>query len=497
MPSNIRLLTKSRGLAAGAAGLLSLSIAAGASGAEDRLLDQDGKPVAGAWVVATREKCTNIMHCNGVCVEVKVAKTDEQGKYDLGAGSRAYNVTAYREGYLPAYRHVGMRGLKRIMQRGAQDPRFSNMDAPSARIAHVAKTASETSCWLAPPHERLALLPVYADMFREAAAIARFPEHHKEARGICRAMYIAKRLPSDPTYPPEAERTLQARYLDAIEPACNVPIDDSKEREILLAIEKGNVAPIRSAARDGFDFNRRLDGANPPIVLAARTGSGELVAELVKAGAKVDEFGADGGTALHRSLGVSRARRLDVVRALLEAGANPNLANLSGYPPLISIAAEKPGDPDLFRLLLKYGARVNQVISCQDCSDRGSGVLHRVLDPALARVAIEYGADVNGRTPLGRTPLMHAWPEVVKLLLDLGADPNIANKGGWTPLMYAVRAYETFPAGDHKQRLRQVPEMLVAAGARLNARNQHGVDAFYYTKDEALKERLRVLAAKR
>ena len=38
---------------------------------------------------------------------------------------------------------------------------------------------------------------------------------------------------------------------------------------------------------------------------------------------------------------------------------------------------------------------------------------------------------------------------------------------------------------------------VVAAGARLDAKNQHNVDAFYYTKDEAMKQRLRELAAKR
>jgi hypothetical protein len=37
----------------------------------------------------------------------------------------------------------------------------------------------------------------------------------------------------------------------------------------------------------------------------------------------------------------------------------------------------------------------------------------------------------------------------------------------------------------------------VRAGARLDARNQHGADAFYYTKDEALKEELRSIARKR
>jgi len=37
----------------------------------------------------------------------------------------------------------------------------------------------------------------------------------------------------------------------------------------------------------------------------------------------------------------------------------------------------------------------------------------------------------------------------------------------------------------------------VAAGARVDTRNQHNVDAFYYTRDEAMKQRLREIAVKR
>src|SRR6266853_5658577 len=304
-----------------AAALLSLPTEAIA--ASGRLVDRNGQPVADAWVVARREQCRGVMDCNSICVEVKVAKTDERGKYSIDLGLRslgAYGVTAYREGYLPAYRHVGIRGLERIMERGAQDVRFAKMDPVSGRIAHLAKTAGEMNCSVAPHEQRLALLPVYGAMFREATSIARFPEHHKVAREICREMYWAARRLSDPSYPPEAERAQQERYLQTIEPACNTPLDDSKEREVLSAIEKGNLTRIRAAAREGFDFNRRLDGRNPPIVIAATKGSAEMVNELAAGGAKADEFGEDGRTALdHIFSGLygPQARRVAVVRALL------------------------------------------------------------------------------------------------------------------------------------------------------------------------------------
>lgn len=90
---------------------------------------------------------------------------------------------------------------------------------------------------------------------------------------------------------------------------------------------------------------------------------------------------------------------------------------------------------------------------------------------------------------------MHAQgPEVVKVLLENGAGSNLVPSGGWTPLMYALQNYESFRNSADSRPQREIAEMLVTSGARLDSRNQHGLDAFYYTQDDALKERLRVLA---
>ena len=48
------------------------------------------------------------------------------------------------------------------------------------------------------------------------------------------------------------------------------------------------------------------------------------------------------------------AGRVDVVEALLEAGADPNARQHGGFTPLM--AAEQTGDLDLAELLIRYGA---------------------------------------------------------------------------------------------------------------------------------------------
>lgn len=465
------------------------------------MLDADERPLAGAWVVATREECIGLAHCNTFCVEVKVARTDARGNFSFNSGLRsldAYKPEAYREGYLLTRGRTRTGRTELVMEHKAADARFSKMDPVSARIAYLVKTANEMSCFSAPLAERAALLPVYQAMFREANSIARYPEQRREARAICREMNWLRHRPSDRSLSLAEEEVQQRTYLQTIEPACNAPIDDPRERELLAAVERGNRAAIRAAAEEKFDFNRRLDGRDPPIIVAARKGSADMVRELAAAGARPDEVGQDGRTALDHMLNDylgPRERKLVVVRALLEAGADPNRPDIWGYPPVLKFAWSE----ESLGVLLEHGARIDAQMSCSSfCSERGRTILHVVTDPAVARMAIARGADVNAKATFGMTPLMSARPpEVVAVLLENGADPNIANEGAWTPLMYALQNYEAFSKSNFRDRYREIPVMLVRAGARLDARNQHNVDAFYYTKDEALKQELRELAAKR
>ncbi len=86
---------------------------------------------------------------------------------------------------------------------------------------------------------------------------------------------------------------------------------------------------------------------------AAFFGRYEAAALLIERGAEVDAFGRGWmtGTAMHSA--VSRLQS-DVVRILLEAGANPNVRQSAGWTPLHSSAAN--GDLTSVELLLAAGA---------------------------------------------------------------------------------------------------------------------------------------------
>ncbi|HEY7202971.1 MAG TPA: ankyrin repeat domain-containing protein [Methylomirabilota bacterium] len=99
----------------------------------------------------------------------------------------------------------------------------------------------------------------------------------------------------------------------------------------------------------------RYDGT--ALIAAAHLGHVEVVRTLIRAGAPLDHVNNLGWTALIESivLGDGGPRHTDTLRALLDAGANPNLADRSGRSPLALARAR--GYPAMVRRLEAAGGR--------------------------------------------------------------------------------------------------------------------------------------------
>jgi len=201
------------------------------------------------------------------------------------------------------------------------------------------------------------------------------------------------------------------------------------------AVRKGNVAVARALCEAGAKL-RSSDGETP-LLYAVLSGNTELVRLLLAHGDQPDQPGRDAalGTAVERN-------DVEVVRALLEAKANPNAE--SEYGPFRPLYAVK--SPEVLEMLLAAGAELRP-------SDYTP--LHAAQTPQMIDDFIARGIDVNEPDDQCRTPLFHAAingrAEVVRRLLELGADPRIAAAEGRLPRDYAkdpavLRVFEEFAA---------------------------------------------------
>ncbi|WP_397571464.1 ankyrin repeat domain-containing protein [Schlesneria sp. T3-172] len=133
--------------------------------------------------------------------------------------------------------------------------------------------------------------------------------------------------------------------------------------------------------------------------------------------------------------------RIDVMRLLLDLGADPN--DKEAYLPLLIHAAGNNMD-DAVELLCEFGADVN-------AGDRqGKTALHDACSNerlTCLKILLKNGADPNKRDEKGVVPLMDLFcgfiecPNalVAKWLIAFGADPTATSKSGKTVRQYARR----------------------------------------------------------
>ena len=163
-------------------------------------------------------------------------------------------------------------------------------------------------------------------------------------------------------------------------------------------------------------------------------------------------------TLLHKA---SRRGHDDVARLLLVHRVNPDIQDSLGRTPLHIAAYSK--DIPLVQMLLKYDARV-------DIKDRkqAQALQGAVECPAVVRLLLEYGSEVNAQDAGGRIALCRAAfmgnTETVDILLANGADVNHATLRGETPLHWAAE-------GGYATTVRK----LLAAGALVNAKSSYGL----------------------
>jgi len=242
-------------------------------------------------------------------------------------------------------------------------------------------------------------------------------------------------------------------------------------KALKLAIEQNDPDLTRQAVQKVKDINRKLPGADKPLHYAAKLGSADVVDILVQAGAKGEPGGdfpfsafcvaAEKGrvAVLERLAALDQAspKAVDwafgnalhegatkVVRFLLEHYRFPITGN-------VFYRAANSKKESLLKLLLELGGDIN---AADDQSrPKGQTALHQIAhrDPDLVRLFIRCGAKVNARDSVGRTPLMvlakelewkertespEAAVQAVQTLLECGSDASLTDNFGNDAIAY-------------------------------------------------------------
>jgi uncharacterized protein len=243
-------------------------------------------------------------------------------------------------------------------------------------------------------------------------------------------------------------------------------------------------------------------GGSTPLLFAARSGDAESARLLVEAGADVNDALPNGMTALVEA---AHSGHETVALLLLEKGADPNASEV-GYTALH--AAVLRSGLDLVKALLAHGADPNLRMTKGTPVRRNSEdfelpatlvgstpyfLAARFLEPDIMRALAGGGADTRLTMKSGETPLMAAAGmgaspqtdrrglsvldggkvederlvvDAVSAAMAYGADVNAVNKSGDTAVhAAALLGYD------------RVIEQLVHAGARLDVKNARGLTA--------------------
>lgn len=289
----------------------------------------------------------------------------------------------------------------------------------------------------------------------------------------------------------------------------NIHTTDHLERSALhSSVSSGHTEVVRALIRRGADVNARHRGDAMYAVLdAVRFGHTETLHALLEAGARLSDVTTDEGyTALHIAasqghLGLLRrllnknlsldinaktvegstpvntatyAGRVDVVRMLLDRGANASIVDSAGWTPLHW--AVEGNHPRIVKILFEHGADPSAESADGDTPLSMAPGFLEGTDLEHMEMALRLGiedASSSGANKIALKQLLSAaefgnLDLITSLLQDGGVSVNLADEDGYTSLLFASEN------GQH-----EAVRLLIRMGGEVNAKNAVGENCIW------------------
>jgi ankyrin repeat protein len=133
--------------------------------------------------------------------------------------------------------------------------------------------------------------------------------------------------------------------------------DQTQQSAYLIATSEGYLELLKLTLAAGADVHRTDSYNGTGLIRAADRGHVEIIRELLKTDIAIDHVNRLGWTALLEAiiLGDGGPRHTEVVRLLVEAGADVNIADSAGVTPLGH--AQQHGYDEIAEILRRAGAK--------------------------------------------------------------------------------------------------------------------------------------------
>ncbi len=281
----------------------------------------------------------------------------------------------------------------------------------------------------------------------------------------------------------ESDEILKQILVKAITAKSNTDKNRYFTETLELAAKLGRLKLVEYILKNEKEFCPSLSNA---LAFGAESENINILQMLIDAEATINCC-TEYGTPL---IAAARTGNVDIVRYLVESGANPNMwIDDSGYMsplfaavfegnqevcdyllPLITDPEEiEYAKQELPKAVIRKKRRENKQLQ----QFFGAVMENNTL---LVRELITQGFDINEFDEDGQAALHCAVSfghvKMIKLLAELGANLNISNEDGKTPLMCAVgiRAFQAWAM-----------RALISVGADLNCKDENGYTALSYT----------------